>query len=68
MPGRSTHETMRAIAASRTAWPATARALKVAREELRNIATRGSNCGCASHGWAKQALAEIGRIAAEVTE
>lgn len=56
------------IAASRLAWPTTAKALKVAREELRNIATRGNNCACASHGWAKQAISEIDRISASMLD
>ncbi len=34
-------------------------ALRHAHIELRNIATRGNNCECASHGWAKAALASI---------
>lgn len=33
--------------------------LDVAKAELRNIATRGNNCECASHGWAKLAVEKL---------
>lgn len=37
-------------------------ALEVAARELRNIATRGDNCDCAAHGWAKAAREKIEAI------